>query len=182
MAAMMGDDGRRGGNRWRWATWGLAAGLLLLPAVAMQFTSEVDWGPEDFVAFGLMLLAACGAIELAMRMSRSVAYRLGAGVAVLAHFLLVWADLAVGIHGDRPNWVFLGLPVLTFVAAALARFRAQGMVYAMLATAVAQVAIAVDAWLASSLEFPLPVLTFVYVGIWLASAALFAMAARDAAR
>ena len=45
---------------WRIAMWGTAAFLLLLPAVAMQFTSEVDWGPGDFMVMGVMLLTACG--------------------------------------------------------------------------------------------------------------------------
>lgn len=30
-------------RRLRWVVWGGAGCLLLLPAVAMQFTSEVDW-------------------------------------------------------------------------------------------------------------------------------------------
>ena len=42
------DNGRRGKNRWRPAIWGAAAFLLVLPAVAMQFTSEVNWTASDF--------------------------------------------------------------------------------------------------------------------------------------
>ena len=32
---------------WRWLMWGGIAGLLALPAVAMQFTDEVRWGPSS---------------------------------------------------------------------------------------------------------------------------------------
>ena len=34
---------------WRVALWGTVAALLTLPAVAMQFTHEVQWGPGDFL-------------------------------------------------------------------------------------------------------------------------------------
>ena len=39
---------------WRWLMWGGLAGLLALPAVAMRFTDEVQWGPEDFLVMGIM--------------------------------------------------------------------------------------------------------------------------------
>jgi hypothetical protein len=77
--------------------WGGAAALLALPALAMRFTTEVDWGPEDFLVFGIMLLVACIACELAVRL---FARRMGRCMAIAAigiAFLLVWADLAVGI-------------------------------------------------------------------------------------
>ena len=88
------DQGR---GRWRLAMWGGAALLLLIPAVAMQFTDEVAWGPADFLIFGAMLVAACGAYEAAVRMTRRAAYRAAAGLAIAAAFLLLWAQLAVGV-------------------------------------------------------------------------------------
>jgi len=87
----------RPGSAWRWLMWGGAAALLALPALAMRFTAEVDWGPEDFLVFGTMLLVACVACELAVRL---IAGRIGRYVAIAAiglAFLLVWAELAVGI-------------------------------------------------------------------------------------
>ena len=85
------------------AMWVGAGLLLLLPAVAMQFTTEVRWDAEDFVAMGVMLLLACGSIESALRASADSAYRLGAIVAVAAAFLLLWVNLAVGIIGSEDN-------------------------------------------------------------------------------
>lgn len=96
MAGSIDMSGERGGG-WRIAMWGAAAGLLLLPAVAMQFTSEVAWGREDFLAMGTMLLIACGSFELAMKAIRSPVGRGLAGVVILGLFLLVWVELAVGI-------------------------------------------------------------------------------------
>ena len=68
-----------------------------LPAVAMLFTGEVDWGPGDFLAMGAMLLVACSACELAARLLARPAHRVAAFVAIAAAFLLTWAELAVGI-------------------------------------------------------------------------------------
>jgi len=87
----------RGGNGWRIAMWGGAAGLLLIPAIAMQLTSEVTWGPEDFITMGVMLALACGAFELARRTIRGTGGRAIAALAILGIFLLVWAELAVDI-------------------------------------------------------------------------------------
>ena len=77
--------------------WGGAAVLLLAPAVAMRFTREVAWGPADFAIFAAMLVAACGAYELAVKVTGRPAYRVAAGVAIAAGFLLMWAQLAVGV-------------------------------------------------------------------------------------
>lgn len=89
--------GRRGRGRWRIAMWGAAALLLLLPLVAMTFTPEVAWDEADFAIFGAMLVAACGAFELAVRLTDRPAYRALAGFALAGGFTLFWAQLAVGV-------------------------------------------------------------------------------------
>lgn len=85
--------------RWRIAVWGGAALILLIPAVAMQFSSEVNWGPEDFATIGAMLLAACAAFELTMWLTPSRKWRAVIALAIVAAFLLLWVELAVGIFG-----------------------------------------------------------------------------------
>jgi hypothetical protein len=85
-------------DRWiRGVTWGLAAILLALPWVAMQFTGEVHWTVFDFLVFGLMLLLLCGGIEIALRVCSTSVCRLASGTVLLALFLLTWASLAVGL-------------------------------------------------------------------------------------
>lgn len=84
-------------NRWRVAIWGFAAFLLLLPLAAMQVTREVAWDAADFLVFGTMLVAACGAYEIATRVTRRPLLRAATGAAIVLVFLLVWAELAVGI-------------------------------------------------------------------------------------
>lgn len=84
-------------TKWRIMGWGGAGLLLLLPLVAMQFTREVNWTGSDFLVFGAMLLAAGAGIELATRARLGTAGKSVAVAAVLAAFLLVWVELAVGI-------------------------------------------------------------------------------------
>lgn len=84
-------------SRWRLWLWGLAALLLALPWLAMQFSAEVAWDGADFLAFGAMLVLACGACELCMRLTTRRRWRVVAAAAIAATFLLVWVELAVGI-------------------------------------------------------------------------------------
>lgn len=83
--------------RWRFALWGVALLLLVLPWVAMQFGDEVNWDLADFVLFGGMLLMACGSFELATRLISNRRYLWMVGLAIVLAFLLVWAELAVGV-------------------------------------------------------------------------------------
>jgi hypothetical protein len=77
--------------------WGLAAGLLLAPLLAMQFTSAVNWGAEDFLAAALLLGGAGLALEATVRLVRGTVPRIVIGLAILFVFALIWAELAVGI-------------------------------------------------------------------------------------
>jgi hypothetical protein len=171
---------KRGGTSpWRIAGWGLAALLLLLPLVAMQFTAEVDWTASDFV-FAAILLGTVGlGAELAVRATRSLAYRAGAGFALAAAFLIVWATGAVGMIGDEDNsynLLFFAVIALALLGAILARFRAAGMAAAMLAAGVAHAAAAVGGM---PTDMRGGTISLVFAGLWLLSAALFRKAARD---
>jgi len=73
--------------------------LLLLPFLAMQITSEFNWRPSDFLIMGVLLLGLGMACELVLRKVKKSTHRLILVVLVLTAFLLVWAELAVGIFG-----------------------------------------------------------------------------------
>jgi hypothetical protein len=75
--------------------------LLLIPLIAMQFSSEVNWKVSDFIVMGLLLLGVGLASELVLRRVKQAKYRVLLGAAVLVVFLLLWAELAVGIF-DSP--------------------------------------------------------------------------------
>ena len=177
-----------GATPWRIAGWGAAALVLLLPLVAMQFTSEVKWDLADFVVMGALLGSAGGALELAVRRSGSLAYRAAAGVAIMASFLLVWVNLAVGFLGseDNPaNLMFLGVIALAVIGSLIARFQPAGMARALFATAAAQGLVGAVA-LAAGLGSPgagglyeVVIGTSVFAAMWLISAWLFGKAARE---
>lgn len=176
-------------NRWSMAIWGTAAYLLLLPAVAMRFTSEVNWTASDFIAIGAMLAIACGSYEFATRLSSNTSYRAGCGAAIAGAFLLVWINLSVGMigaAGDPANVMYLGVLAVGLVGAILVRFRPRGMVRTMLAMTGVQMLVAVVAIVAGwGLPYSPPVevlgVTMVFSGPWLVSAALFWNAARERA-
>ena len=73
--------------------------LLLIPAIAMQFTSEVKWGPFDFLVAGVLMLGTGLLCELVIRKVSTFKYRVALCAAVLIAFILIWLELAVGIFG-----------------------------------------------------------------------------------
>jgi hypothetical protein len=188
---MAGSAGNSSGQRkllGRVAPWIIAALLLLMPMVAMQFTDEMNWDETDFLVFGAMLLGACGAYELATRMTGNTAYRAAVGVAVVAAFILVWMNLAVGVIGseDNPaNLMYGGVLAVAIVGSLIVRFRPHGMARVLTATALAQALVGVIALMAglgsTGANWPrvIFVLTGFFSALWLISAWLFRKSARE---
>jgi hypothetical protein len=190
MAGIADNGGAERGRLWRMAPWAIAALLLLLPLAAMQVTDEVAWNQTDFAVLGAMLIGACGAYELAARTTGNSAYRAAVAVAVVAAFILVWINLAVGIIGseDNPaNLMFGGVLAVGIGGALLVRFRPEGMARVLAATALAQTFVGVIAlvagWGVSGANWPAPIvaLTGFFTALWLLSAWLFRKAARELA-
>jgi hypothetical protein len=76
-----------------------ALSLLLVPFVASLFTDEVQWSGLDYLIMGVMLLAVGSGIQWVLQKFQSRRNRMiGVGLVVLL-FLLVWAELAVGVFG-----------------------------------------------------------------------------------
>jgi uncharacterized protein YybS (DUF2232 family) len=73
--------------------------ILLIPFIAMQFSNEINWELNDFVIMGAMLLSTGLSCELVLRKAKSVKTRILICALILLVFLLVWAELAVGILG-----------------------------------------------------------------------------------
>jgi hypothetical protein len=73
--------------------------LLLIPAIAMQFTNEVKWGPFDFLVAGVLMFATGLLCELVIRKVKKLEYRIAICAAVLIAFILIWLELAVGVFG-----------------------------------------------------------------------------------
>jgi hypothetical protein len=182
MADRLEHSARRGWSPWRVAGWSIPVLLLMLPAVAMQFTDEVNWTGSDFL-FAAVLFGSVGvAFELIARKSDSLAFRFGAGLAVIAAFLTIWANGAVGMigsEGNPYNLVFGAVLFIALIGSVLARFEPGGMVRAMAVTAIAQVVAGAIGLAADPLG---AVFSMGFGGLWLLSAALFWNSARDEGR
>ncbi|GAA4279708.1 hypothetical protein [Gaetbulibacter aestuarii] len=75
----------------------LAAALLAIPFIAMQFTPEVAWTASDFLIAGVFLFVLVSLAEVILRKVTLKKYRYLLLVILLFTFLLIWLELAVGI-------------------------------------------------------------------------------------
>jgi len=172
---------RRLDNSLRLVMWGGLFALWLLPLVAKQFTDEVQWTTFDHIAWAVMLAIPGALVDLASRLTGNWAYRFGVIIALGTAFVITWANLAVGIVGneDNPiNLIFFGVILVALIGAPLVGFRAARMRWVMTTTAAAQV---LSGLVALQAEAFVLVFCGVATALWLASAALFGRAARDAA-
>ena len=74
----------------------VTAAVLLIPLIAMQFTTDVRWNETDFLVMGVLLFGLGSLFVLASRRV-SCKRRLLLGVGFVAAFLYIWAEFAVGI-------------------------------------------------------------------------------------
>ncbi len=75
----------------------ITAGLMMVPAIAMLFTDEMNWGPGDFLVMGALLFGTGLAYVLITQKMATRGSRLAIGGGLAAALLTVWAELAVGI-------------------------------------------------------------------------------------
>jgi hypothetical protein len=131
--------------------------LLLIPLIAMQFTSEVAWTPFDFVAAGALLFGTGLVYKLITWKSSGMAYRVAVGFALFTGLFLIWVNLAVGIIGSENNTgnlMYFGVITIGIIGAFLARFKPLGMAAAMFMMALAQAMVAVIALIAGMHRLP----------------------------
>jgi len=65
----------------------------------MQFTDGGDWSLFDFAIMSLLLLTVGLSCEFVLRKAKTKRSRLLLGSLVLFIFLIIWAELGVGIFG-----------------------------------------------------------------------------------
>lgn len=182
--SLVQPGGSKRGSRWRVVAWS-AAGFVLLPLGAMQFTDAVNWQVADFVFAGLLLAGVGGLCELTVRRTANAAYRFAVGVSLATAVLLLWVNGAVGIIGaeDNPaNAMYAGVLAVGLLGSLLARFQPQGMAWALSAAALAHVLVTTVAVVAgfhppASPLLPVVLLNGAFVACWLGSAGLFRRAA-----
>ena len=139
------------------------------------------------VAELLGMLSAVGALVLLIiRMRYNTTYRLALGIALLAAFLILWINLAVGIIGEPENpanLMYFGVITVGIVGALIGRFQPDRMTRALFATAIAQALVASITAFAALGEpvtwwWSLLFLNGVFIALWVGSACLFRKAAR----
>ena len=73
--------------------------LLLIPLIGMTITDEINWSPFDFIIMGFLLTFLGIGINFVINRTKNFKNRiLYIGILVLI-FLLIWAELSVGIFG-----------------------------------------------------------------------------------
>jgi hypothetical protein len=73
--------------------------VLLVPFMAMQFTTEVRWDMADFIVMGTLLFGMVSLYVLAARRNLRK-HRILVGLLFVAAFVYIWAELAVGLFTD----------------------------------------------------------------------------------
>jgi len=74
--------------------------LLVLPFLAQLFTNAVQWSLFDYIVMGVLLLGLAIGITLIFRLSTNKNTRRILLFTALFLFLLLWAELAVGLFGS----------------------------------------------------------------------------------
>lgn len=169
-------------NIWRILGWGGAVVLILTPLVAMQFTKEVNWDETDFIVAAIIFAIVGGLIEFAVRLSSNWYFRIGAMFAVLAGFMVIWSNLAVGMIGneDNPVNLWFGLVLLIAITGSIAsRFRSSILPQAMFIAGAVQISIGTFAGILGS-DMRGGRFTIMLSVAWLVSSLLFWLAHRNA--
>ena len=78
---------------------GLTLLLLLIPLIAMQFTNEVHWGALDFLIGGVLLFGFFFLLSFTYSRLNESKYRWSILIVIVLIFILIWAELAVGVFG-----------------------------------------------------------------------------------
>lgn len=73
--------------------------LLLIPAIAMQFTTEVNWSPFDFLVGGILMMCLGLIIAFYTRAKQHTSITKLLYALLIIGFILIWMELAVGIFG-----------------------------------------------------------------------------------
>lgn len=78
----------------------IALSLLIIPALGMQFSNEVNWSFSDFLIAGIILFIAASMVNIILTFIHTKFWKI---ILLIVSFLIIaiiWAELAVGIFGS----------------------------------------------------------------------------------
>ena len=139
-AVAEGTGHSAGQRRSLWKTPALVTALvLLIPVLGNRFVDGWNWELRAFVLAGTLLFGTALTYQMFTRNRDTIAYRGAAGIALVAAFVLVWMNFVQAANTDNPApLMYLWVPLVGIIGAAMARFRPEGMARALFATAFAQ--------------------------------------------
>lgn len=149
----------------------------MIPLVGMQLSDEVVWTFFDFVFAGTFIFGIGLTYQLIARRGPTAHYRVATGLPLVATFLLVWVDGAVGIIGseDNPaNLLYGGVLAILFFGSVIADLKPKGMSRVLYTTALAHILVPVIAFIFWRPDFGLGVvyvfiLNAIFSLLWIAS-------------
>lgn len=119
----------------------ITGAVLLMPLIAMQFTTEVNWTLSDFIVMGFLIFGTGITYLLITKKSADLMFRIAVAATCATGFLLIWMNLAVGIIGSESNPInllFYGVTIIGLTGSVISRFQPKGMVFVLITTALAQ--------------------------------------------
>jgi hypothetical protein len=122
--------------------------VLSVPLVAQQFTDEVNWSVADFLVMGVLIFSAGLSYVLITRYVTNIVHKAAIVMALGSTFLMIWANLAVGLIGSGPNpgnLMYLGVIAVGLIGTFFSRFTPAGMERTLYAMALAVVLLAIIA-------------------------------------
>jgi hypothetical protein len=131
--------------------------ILLVPLIAMQYTTAVNWGVGDFIVMGVLLFGTGVAFVILTAYSNNFIHKVAMVFAIGATFLMIWSNLAVGLIGggsNAGNLMYAAVILVGLVGTYLSRFSSRGMERTMFAMAITFVLIAIIALVANMQDYP----------------------------
>lgn len=159
--------------------------ILIIPLLASLFIEDFNWDVFDFVFAGVLIFGTGMLYHLAVRRFGSFAYRIAVALALLASFLLIWINGAVGIIGseDNPaNALYVVVFITLFLGSIITRLRPSGMSRVMFVTAFVHALVPVVAFMIWQPDFgggviAIFLLNLAFASLWVGSGLMFRHAA-----
>jgi hypothetical protein len=118
---------------------------LLIPLWGSVFVEGWNWDWRGFAVVGAFVFIAALAYQTLARAMSNRAYRIGAGLAVLTTFILIWTNFVLAVDVNTANFLFFGVVPVGIVGAAIARLQARGMALALCGMMIVQLLVPVVA-------------------------------------
>ena len=74
--------------------------LLFIPLIGNLFSNKVNWSLFDFIVIGILLVFTGLSIHFILEKVRNKTLRIGPIIFVIIIFLMIWAELAIGVFGS----------------------------------------------------------------------------------